>query len=602
MMDWNTLDLSIQGLQQHYLQQDFSPRQLIDQLLSLYPEDDHHVWIYKLNRDELEPYLDALEKQDIATLPLYGIPFAIKDNIDLADIDTTAGCETYRYRAEVHATVVERLVQAGAIPMGKTNLDQFATGLVGTRSPWGPCKNAFNPDYISGGSSSGSAVATALGQVSFALGTDTAGSGRVPAALNNLIGLKPTRGLISCAGVVPACQSLDCVSIFALTADDANTLLNVAEGYDEKDPFSRHNHFDNSHRRYGLNQTSKILGVPQLKDLEFFGDENSRDLFNQAISDLKQLGHTIVEIDIQPLLKAARLLYEGPWISERYVAIEEVIENQPEALLPVINSLISKGREFTASDAYKAMYQLSQYQHSKQKIFSAIDALITPTIPTVYTIEQVQSDPIQLNSNLGTYTNFMNLLDLCAVAVPAGFLPSGVGFGITLQAPAFHDSFLLPLVNSWCQYQQFNPGMSKLPLSPSVSIQDSYAEDVDLVVCGAHLEGMPLNWQLTERKAQKIRLTHTSACYSLYAMEDGRPALFRDEETGTAIEVEIWRMKKADLGSFVTDIPAPLGIGKVELCDGRWLTSFIAEPRAKEGAQDISNLGAWRCYIENTQR
>ena len=598
MMDWNTLDLSIQGLKQHYQQKDFTPRQLIAHLLSIDPEDLHHAWIHKLDKQELEPFLNNLEQQDHQLLPLYGIPFAIKDNIDLKAIDTTAGCEAYRYRAKAHALVVARLIEAGAIPMGKTNLDQFATGLVGTRSPWGACKNVFNEDYISGGSSSGSAVATALGQVSFALGTDTAGSGRVPAALNNLIGLKPTRGLISCSGVVPACQSLDCVSVFSLTADDANTVLTVTEGFDAQDPYSRHNHFDNSHRRYGMNQSALILGVPQVKNMDFFGDKDSQELFGQAIENLKKMGHIVKAIDIQPLLEAARLLYEGPWITERYVAIEDMVNTQPEALLPVINSLISKGREFSASETFKAMYQLKHYQHQSQHLFNTIDALVTPTTPTVYTIEQIQSDPIQLNSNLGTFTNYMNLLDLCAVAVPAGFLPSGVGFGITLQAPAFHDRLLLSLANSWSHHQKIKTGAHDHQLSSSVTLQDSYDEELDLVVCGAHLEGMPLNWQLTERQARKVSLTRTSPHYSLYAMKDGRPALYRDEESGAAIEVEIWRIKKTLFGSFVCDIPAPLGIGKVELADGRWLTSFIAEPRAREDARNITGLGAWRTYIQ----
>jgi len=599
-MDWSKLNLSIQGLSHHYAQRDFSPRQLIEYLQSKHLEDAHHVWIKRLNLDELEPYLAALDNADAATLPLYGIPFAIKDNIDLKDIDTTAGCEAFRYKPSAHATVVDRLVSAGAIPLGKTNLDQFATGLVGVRSPWGACHNAFNPQYISGGSSSGSAVATAIGQVSFALGTDTAGSGRVPAAFNNLIGLKPSRGLLSCTGVIPACQSLDCVSIFSLNVDDANRILAIAEGFDQRDPYSRLNLFDNSARRYGRTQSSLTLAVPESSNLEFFGDNDAQHLFEQAIDDLKQLGHSVIEIDIQPLMDAAKLLYEGPWIAERYVAIEDLIHQQPEALLPVIKTLISKGSSFSASDTFKAMYQLQHYQQQAEQIFSAIDCLVTPTTPTAYTIDQVQSDPIYLNSCLGTYTNFMNLLDLAAVAVPAGFLPSGVGFGITLQAPAFQDRRLLSLANSWCQFKQPKQGASAIPMAQSSVSQDGFHDDVDLVVCGAHLEGMPLNWQLTERQARKVSLTKTSPYYSLYAMDDGRPALYRDEDSGTSIEVEIWRIDKTLLGSFVTDIPAPLGIGKVELEDGRWLTSFIAEPRAMQDAKDISHHGGWRKYIAET--
>jgi allophanate hydrolase len=600
-MDWLKLNSTIAGLSEHYKNQDFSPRELVEYLLTLEVEDSHNIWITRLNLAQLEPYLVNLEHISPASLPLYGVPFAIKDNIDLKSIDTTAGCETYRYQASDHANVVKHLIEAGAIPMGKTNLDQFATGLVGVRSPFGACKNAFNPDYISGGSSSGSAVATAIGLVSFALGTDTAGSGRVPAAFNNLIGVKPSRGLISCSGVVPACQSLDCVSIFALTVDDANQVLSIAEGFDAKDPYSRENTFDNKSRRYGQLKTPIKLGIPASKNLNFFGDIDAQQLFNKAIDDLRQTGYEVLEVDIQPLINAAKLLYQGPWVVERYIAIENLINDKPEALLPVIENIIGKGREFSGIDTFKAFYQLQHYKQQSELLFSYIDSLVTPTAPTCYTIAEVESDPINLNSRLGTYTNFMNLLDLSSIALPAGFFPSGVGFGITLQAPAFQDRLLLSLANSLCEDKNMMMGATNHPMPSSAFSSEFSQHYVDLVVCGAHLEGMPLNWQLTERQAIKQYSTSTATSYRLYAMQDGRPALFRDEQHGAGIEVEVWRLPKDQFGSFVADIPGPLGIGKVELTDGKWLPSFIAEPRALISAKDISHFQGWRNYIKSTK-
>ena len=590
-------DMSTAALRERYLAGDLTPRVLITELLEAASNDEHNIWIELLDAQRLEPYLAALESRDIAELPLYGIPFAIKDNIDLAGVDTTAACEAHRYTPDEHATAVSKLIAAGAIPLGKTNLDQFATGLVGARSPFGAGRNAFDPDYISGGSSSGSAVATALGIVSFALGTDTAGSGRVPAAFNNLIGLKPSRGLVSCKGVIPACRSLDCVSVFSLTVDDANRVLAVIEGVDEGDAYSRENRFDNGPRRYGTVDTPWRIAVPLAEQLEFFGDDAAAALFDDAVQALRDMGHEIIATDIQPLLDAAKLLYEGPWITERYVVLEDYIEQSPQDLHEVIRSLVEKGATRSAAETFSAMYELRAFQQIAERLFSSIDCLVTPTAPTVYTIAEVEADPITLNSRLGTYTNFMNLLDLCAVAVPAGFLPNGVGFGITLQAPALQDRRMLSLANSWCQQQNLTMGASGIPMPVSDVSNPAFESHVDLVVCGAHLEGMPLNWQLTERGAVRVDSTHSSANYLLYAMQDGRPAMCRDEAAGVRIEVEVWRLHKQELGSFVSDIPAPLGIGKVELDDGRWLPGFIAEPRAVIDAQDISSLGGWRAYI-----
>ncbi len=597
MIDHSTLDISIAGLTRHYAAGDFTPRQLIESLLQRDHQDRHHAWITRLDGTQLEPYLQRLKQAGPDGLPLYGIPFAIKDNIDLAGIDTTAACEALRHSADKSATVVEKLIAAGAIPLGKTNLDQFATGLVGTRSPYGACRNAFNPDYISGGSSAGSAVVTALGQVSFALGTDTAGSGRIPAAFNRLVGIKPSRGLISTHGVLPACRSLDCVSIFALSIEDAQQVLGVAEGFDPADAYSRFNPYDNSARRFAPVRSAMTLGIPRSDNLEFFGDTESAGLFELALDELRRLGHRLVEIDIQPLLDAAQLLYQGPWVSERYLAIQPIIENQPQALLPEIRQIIAAGASFSALDTFNASYRLQSCKQFAEKLFDGLDALVTPTSPTCYTIEQIQADPIQRNSHLGTYTNYMNLLDLCAVSIPSGFLSSGVGFGITLQGPAFHDRRLMSIAAGFMQGAAISTSaMHYHAPRPASTSNDISARYVDLLVCGAHLDGMPLNWQLLERGAIKQQSGTTSANYRLYAMADGRPALFRDEENGVKIEVELWRIAQQNFGSFVADIPAPLGIGKVEFDDGRWLTSFIAEPRARTGATDISEFGGWRAY------
>ena len=436
-----SLNLSITSLRERYLSGALTPVALVEQLdAALALEDTHNIWIRRLSKQEMLVYAKRLEGVDPTTLPLYGIPFAIKDNIDLAGIPTTAGCPEYAYTPEKSATVVQQLIDAGAIPVGKTNLDQFATGLVGTRSPYGAGRNSIDPEYISGGSSAGSAVSVALGLASFSLGTDTAGSGRVPAAFNNLVGHKPTCGLISTSGVVPACRTLDCVSIFANNAEDAAAVLAVAQGFDDDDPYSR-----------PLVATAKNLGarfrfgIPREDQLEFFGNTESPALFRAAVNRLEALGGEAVTIDFAPFLETARLLYEGPWVAERYAAIRAFIESRPEALFPVTRQIISGATRFSAADTYAALYRLKALQRKNAPIWNDIDVLLTPTAGTIYKIAEVEADPVRTNSNLGYYTNFMNLLDLSAIAVPAGFQRNGLPFGVTLCAPAFSDGMLLDL-------------------------------------------------------------------------------------------------------------------------------------------------------------
>ena len=435
------MNLNIDHLRAQYLQ-GLTPTELVKQLAVLIGNDTYHAWIYRLSLDELLAYAHNLESKKIEDFPLYGIPFAIKDNIDLANVPTTAGCVDYAYTPDKSATVVQRLIDAGAIPIGKTNLDQFATGLVGTRSPYGACKNSINPAYISGGSSAGSAVSVALGYVSFSLGTDTAGSGRIPAAFNNLVGVKPSLGLLSTKGVVPACRTLDCVSIFANNTQDAAIVLQVAQGFDALDAYSRE----------GLNQTKNwpeifSFGVPKQNQLAFFGDHESPQLFQQAVIKLELMGGKAVEIDFAPFIETAKLLYDGPWVAERYAAIKDFFDAKPDSIYPITKQIIGNAKKFSAADTFTSIYKLKALQRDASAIWPKIDVLVTPTAGTIYTIAQVQADPIQTNTNLGYYTNFMNLLDMAAIAMPSGFYANGLGFGITISAPAFSDNALINLAN-----------------------------------------------------------------------------------------------------------------------------------------------------------
>lgn len=602
MIDLTSISMSISGLKNHFNNGDFSPRELILELLAgaraAQALEQNGVWIHLLSEAEIEPYLSRLD--GMATdLPLYGIPFAIKDNIDLAQVATTAACPDFAYLPECSAFVVEQLLNAGAIPLGKTNLDQFATGLVGVRSPYGACKNAFDPSVISGGSSSGSAVAVARHWVTFALGTDTAGSGRVPAALNNVVGLKPSRGLLSNRGLVPACRSLDCISLFALTVADANQILDIAAVFDPLDCYARKNPFGNG-ARYGAMQTEPfVVGVPMAGQLAFFGDTEAPALFANALASVRECGGELIEIDFQPFIDAAKLLYDGPWVTERYIAARALMDARPESVLPVIRGIIEKGATMTSVMAFEAQYQLQQCLQNAEAVFASVDCIITPTIGTDYSIAEVESNPVELNSNLGYYTNYMNLLDCAALAVPTGFKSTGVGFGVTLFHRAFQDKRLVALGRALQQQLAMPAGLKQIYESGvDIHVRTAVAT-IDLVVCGAHLMGEPLNWQLQERGAVLLEQTWTSNQYRLYALAGGppqRPGLARSIP-GAAIEVEVWRVPLSDFGSFVAEIPRPLGIGKLELEDGRWLSGFICEQYALNSATDITEFGSWRAYI-----
>jgi allophanate hydrolase len=554
-------------------------------------------------RDEMDALAQAraLSSTGDHSLPLYGVPVAVKDNIDVAGLPTTAACPAFSYRPARDATSVARLVHAGAIVIGKTNLDQFATGLVGVRSPYGTPRNPLNPALIPGGSSSGSAVAVAAGLVPLALGTDTAGSGRVPAALGNIVGLKPSLGLVSTAGVVPACRTLDCVSVLALTVDDAFVALAAMAGADSADAYSRPRPLGT----LGAMPPSVRLGVPIPGQRLFFGDQAAAADYNTALARCAHLGATIVEIDIEPFYETARLLYEGPWVAERYLVARALIASAPEAMHPVTREIILGGARPSAADAFAAFYRLEELRRERDHVFREIDALVLPTTPTIYTVKEVLADPIGRNSRLGTYTNFVNLLDLCALALPAVLRPGGRPFGITLIAPAGHDAALASFGRVFHADTGLPLGATGRPQPALMSASTTPGVDeIAVAVVGAHLSGMPLNSELIARGARFLAATTTTADYRLFALPETsppKPGLLRVAPgSGTAIEVELWAMPAAELGRFVAAIPPPLSIGTLALADGREAKGFLVEPHATTGARDISAFGGWRAFLRQT--
>lgn len=575
-----------------------TPGAVVASLLSGDDEAYACAWICRVAPDVLARRARQLEQmlrddpRAIDRLPLYGIPFAVKDNIDVAGLATTAACPAFSYVPERSATAVEKLEAAGAILIGKTNLDQFATGLVGTRSPYGAVPNAFRPEYISGGSSSGSAVTVARGKASFSLGTDTAGSGRVPAGFNNIVGLKPSRGLISARGVVPACQSLDCVSVFALTVPDAVAVLGAARGPDPDDPWSR-----------ALN-----LSVAPLPErftfalpgpLEFNGDDHARHAFHDAIDKLEGLGGRPIGVDFSVFLEIAALLYEGPWVAERLAAIRPFFESRPDQVDPVVRKIIEGASRYSAADLFSGLTKLEALRKRAAGVWDRADVLVVPTSPTIYTIKEVLAEPYLNNRRLGHYTNFVNLMDLAACAVPASLRPDGLPFGITLIAPAGADLMLADLAQRFHQLSGLKLGALDEALPPPAPITTG-DDSVRVAVVGAHLSGLPLNHQLTERRARLEKAARTTARYRLFALSGTtppKPGLVRDADNGSVIDIEVWRLPVAEYGSFVAGIPSPLGIGRIELDDGEWVQGFLCESWAVNGAEEISHLGGWRAYL-----
>lgn len=579
-------------------------RQLIaknsDAVLTLLKEHIHtlsiedNAWLMIASETQLQAQWDALiprYRDNPDALPLFGIPFAVKDNVDVAGWPTTAACPAFEYIAKQDATAVARLKAAGAIVIGKTNLDQFATGLVGTRSPYGAVANTFNADYVSGGSSSGSASVVARGLVPFAFGTDTAGSGRVPAGFNNIVGLKPTKGWLSAKGVVPACRLNDTLSVFALTVDDAFYIASLAGGVDPEDAYSR----SNPATAPAALPQNPVLAIPEV--LNFFGDTQAQAAWEKALDALCDGGATLRPIDFSAFSQLAEQLYQGPWVAERTAAVGDMLQH-PEQMDPTVYTIVSAGLNYSAVDAFKAEYLRAELAQKINQALADVDALVVPTSPTIHTLEEMKQEPIRFNSQFGTYTNFTNLADLSALALPAPLRDDGLPAGITLIAPAWHDRALADFGLRWQQQLALPLGATGLPFTAHATLAPS-PHHVRVAVVGAHLRGMPLNFQLTTRDAAFVEATHTAPNYRLYALantQPQKPGIARDT-AGAAIEVELWDIPLARFGEFVAEIQAPLGIGSLELSDGRWVKGFICEPAALNDATDITEFKGWRHWI-----
>jgi allophanate hydrolase len=596
--------MNVSALQSAYQEGSLTPSAVVariyDQIARM---GERPVWITLVSRDEnLARALHMEADPQNKTLPLFGVPFAVKDNLDVEGLPTTAACPAFSRVAARTATVVRTLLDAGAILIGKTNMDQFATGLVGTRTPYGICSSIFNAEYISGGSSSGSAVAVASGLVSFALGSDTAGSGRVPAAFNNIVGLKPTRGLVSTTGLLPACRTLDCVSIFAETCADAAKALAVARGYDAADPYSRNPAPGQNAVPWSATKEFRF-GVPTAAGLDFFGDTEAAELYRAAVDKLIALGGEAIPFDYEPFRKAAALLYKGPWVAERLVAIREFLAGDPDTVDPTVGAIIRGGEKYSAVQTFDAAYALEEIRRETESVWNKVDLLLLPTTPTQYTVAAVQANPIELNSNLGYYTNFVNLLDLAAIALPAGFKTNGLPFGVSLIGKAFTDEGLLCVADRLHRALATTLGGSarELAATPRMVTAPAPPGCILMAVVGAHLAGQPLNWQLTERKARLVSLTRTSGDYRFYALANTQPPkpglVYTPGFGGNGIEVEVWAMPEDTVGSFLNAIPPPLALGTIRLADGTQVKGFLCEPAGVEGATEITKLGGWRSYV-----
>ncbi|MGY6548219.1 MAG: allophanate hydrolase [Roseinatronobacter sp.] len=554
---------------------------------------DPAVFLLEIGAEDLRARAHAL-MDGPRDLPLWGIPCALKDNIDIAGLPTTAACPAFAYTPDQDATVTARLQAAGAIILGKTNLDQFATGLNGTRSPHGAPRSVFDPAYVSGGSSSGSAVAVASGLCSFALGTDTAGSGRVPAAFNNLVGIKPTPGLVPNTGIVPACRSVDVVTVFAATVTEGAEVRRVIEGFDAGDPFSR------VATPVGLPARLR-LGILTGPEREFHGNAEVEALYDAACAQAEALGATLVPFDYAPFREAAALLYEGPWVAERLAAIEPFLDAQPDALDPTVRQIIEGARAMSAADAFRGRYRLEELRQITAPVWQSVDALLLPTSPTTCTVAAMRADPLRLNSKFGRYTNFVNLMGLAAISVPMGFGPSGLPAGASLIGPGFSDDALVPFAARLHQACGQGLGVDRTAPIPDAPPPTLPAGMIPLVVVGAHLTGLPLNRELIALGAQFLAEARTAPGYRLFALpgtHPPKPGMIRDPAfTGPGIAVEIWALPPAAFGQFAAAIPEPLGLGKVQLEGGRAVPGFLCEAHATRGAQDITAYGGWRAFI-----
>jgi allophanate hydrolase len=577
----------------------WSPVEMIETVFArIAAVDDPGIFLHLAEKAELLAQADALGDFDPISKPLWGIPFAVKDNIDVAGMPTTAACPDYAYQPTSDATVVRLLKEAGALVVGKTNLDQFATGLVGVRSPFPVPRNAIDVTLVPGGSSSGSAVATAHGIVSFALGTDTAGSGRIPAGLNNIVGLKPSVGALSTSGVIPACRTLDCVSIFALTADDAWRVFSIAAKYDPADAYSKAIQATG----YGALPPVLTIGVPKPEDRRFFGDTAMQSAYDDALALLAALGHRVVEVPFGDFYKTADLLYEGAWVAERYAAVKDFFDSREDSFHPITRKIYAGARSLSAADAFTGLYALQALKQRVAPLIASVDLFCVPTAPRHYTRADLDAEPIRENSRLGTYTNFVNLLDMCGIAVPTGIRYDGLPASVTLLAPAGRDGLTAALaaaIHSKSGLALGATGWQQPPLDPP----DEIAEPglIDLVVVGAHLSGMPLNGQLRDLQARFVRTATTTPDYQLFSLANQTPAkpglIRRSRGAGVGIDVEIWKLSPAAFGKFVAAIPPPLGIGTIFLSDGSQAKGFLVEDIGLQGATDISQHGGWRRFI-----
>lgn len=594
----------ISSLRAAYLGGSLTPVQMVAEVLRrIATLDDPAIWISRPSDDVLLAEAEALSARvsDIDSLPLYGIPFAVKDNIDVIGLPTTAACPAFAYHPARSATAVEKLVAAGAIVIGKTNLDQFATGLVGVRSPYGIPRNSFDPLMVPGGSSSGSAVSVASGLVSFSLGTDTAGSGRVPAAFNNLVGLKPTRGLISNTGLVPACRSIDCISIFALTVPDALAVLEVAGGFDAEDSYSQ---VPPAGFQARLRPAAEAFtfAVPHQAELEFFGDEAARHLFAEAVARAEALGGRKIEIDFAPWVETANLLY-GPWTAERTAAVGPMLAVEPDVLHPVTRRIVEVGLKPSAVDIFQAQYRLQALRQTIRPVWDEADFLLVPTTGTAFSLADLEAEPIARNTDLGYYTNFTNLLDLSAIAVPGGFKPNGFPAGVTLIGPAWHDAKLASFAHM--MHRSMGGPMGATGIAQPAAAEPAAAvisqPEIAIAVFGAHLTGQPLNPQLRGFGGRFQRRCRTAASYRMVAIPGRilRPGLIDIGDGGTAIEGEIWSLPGAALAGFLATIAPPLGLGTVRLDGGETSLGFICEGGVlTEGAPDVSQFGTWPAYLQ----
>ena len=558
--------------------------------------DDPGVFIAVHDQEVVLKEAAALDSALLKAMPLWGIPFVVKDNIDVAGMSTTAACPDFAYEAKEDAFVVQRLRKAGALLIGKTNLDQFATGLVGMRTPFPAPRNAIDPEIVPGGSSSGSAVAVAQGLVAFSLGTDTAGSGRVPAALNGIVGLKPSLGALSNRGVVPACRTLDCVSIFALSSDDAFEVLKSTAAYDPRDAYSR---IYPEYRRSGV-QSGLRVGMPDRETIRFFGDKFQKNSFYQTIDTLRDLGAKVSEVNFEPFYAVAELLYEGPWVAERNTVIETLLAQNPEAVHPVTRQVTEVAKRFSATDTFRAIYRLRELAHEIAATMAELNLICVPSIPTFVTRTEIEKDPIGPNAQLGTYTNFVNLLDLCAITIPVAQRGDGRPGSVTLISSAGRDGTLAAWGTSLQATCRPTLGAMSWPYPEPKSVdRDLEVDELAVAVVGAHTSGLPLNCELTDLGARFLWETSTIHRYRLYKLAGdppARPGLVRDAE-GSAIAAEVWALPSQSVGKFLQGIPAPLGIGSIFLKDGLIAHGFLCEAIAVRDAEDITHFGGWRAYL-----